>query len=687
MAAIIVTSDDVPEKVTQGIYVPSFTPDDGEEESCLDSIYIGHAPDMTYYIAGMDFDVAGMIVYAVYDDEDEKIVTNYTVLDGKSLSSGKTSVTVSYTERGITKTATQQITVVGDVWDGTTSDVQPEANGIYYISNAEELAWFAKEVNGGNNFSNKTVKLTNKINLDGMAWTPIGLNADGPNKFMGTFDGQGNTIFNLYVKQGAKYHAAGLFGALNGTVKNLNIVGASVESISSGNAAGNTTNGTAVIAGSIYTSGTITDCTVTDAKVKGNRYVGGIAGYVYGTITDCTVSDSEFIATPDLFNGNYDNGDKVGGIAGYWPKDSTNLLSENKVSNVSLTAYRDVGCIVGASNWVNNILSNTVSGENSITIDRSIYYGPKDYNAGKVCGRNTGSSSDSLGENTVDGVVNIILPSVKSVENLKLSLKNGGNAVLESDLELTETLDVPAGVEVTLNMNGKTLSMPDGQNVNTVPCMIKVKMADVAGGPVGKLTITGNGTFDVGNNGAAAIFPGGDVVIENGTFVRDLTGIDFEDAYPLISGYNGNKYPGKLGEKLTINGGYFDGGYYNTEANKLFIGFVETHEAGQGQHTDKNDIRLAVKDNVSALINVSNDYIYNVNGGTFVGANPAWGDEGCMLPSNYNGNYLRPWSYYQGGFIPGQAFNENDIVLPEGYSITEGKTDSGIPTYTVNYTK
>ena len=278
---------------------------------------------------------------------------------------------------------------------------------------------------------------------------------------------------------------------------------------------------------------------------------------------------------------------------------------------------------------------------------------------------------------------------VGTVEELKAALAEGGTVMLKNDIKTSETLEIPAGVEVVLDMNGKSITMPGGLDVKNVPAMIKVKMADVAGGDVAKLTITGNGTFDVGNNGAAAVFPGGDVVIENGTFVRDLTGIDIDldVVYPLISGYNGNKYPGQLGKKLVINGGYFDGGYYDNNADKLFNDFVETHVEGQGQHNDSNVIRNAVKNNITGLINVSNGYIYDVNGGTFVGANPAWGDEGCMLPSNYNGNYLRPWSYYQGGFIPGQEFNENDIKLPAGYSVTEGKTDKGIPTYTVNYSK
>ena len=93
--------------------------------------------------------------------------------------------------------------------------------------------------------------------------------------------------------------------------------------------------------------------------------------------------------------------------------------------------------------------------------------------------------------------------------------------------------------------------------------------------------------------------------------------------------------------------------------------------------------RVALKDNVSALLNHSGYGSFKIYGGTFVGANPAWGDEGCMLPTTPN--YLRPWSYYQGALLDGQEFNENGIVLPVGYAITKGTHEDGRPTYTVTY--
>ena len=92
--------------------------------------------------------------------------------------------------------------------------------------------------------------------------------------------------------------------------------------------------------------------------------------------------------------------------------------------------------------------------------------------------------------------------------------------------------------------------------------------------------------------------------------------------------------------------------------------------------------RVALKNNVTKNLNRSNNNFY-IYCGTFVGVNPAWGDEGCMLPTTPQ--YLRPWSYYQGALLDGQTFHEDGIVLPEGYTVTKGTHEDGRPTYTVTY--
>ena len=81
------------------------------EEKELRSIEITSMPAKTTYIEGENFDRTGMVVTAIYNNGSRKEITEYTVTNGENLKAGQSSVTISYTEEGITKTAEQAITV------------------------------------------------------------------------------------------------------------------------------------------------------------------------------------------------------------------------------------------------------------------------------------------------------------------------------------------------------------------------------------------------------------------------------------------------------------------------------------------------------------------------------------------------------------------------------------------------
>lgn len=66
---------------------------------------------VTEYTEGDDFDIASVTVTAVYSDGSKRTVSGWKVEDGDSLTVGKTSVTVSYTEDGVTVNANIAITV------------------------------------------------------------------------------------------------------------------------------------------------------------------------------------------------------------------------------------------------------------------------------------------------------------------------------------------------------------------------------------------------------------------------------------------------------------------------------------------------------------------------------------------------------------------------------------------------
>ena len=257
------------------------------------------------------------------------------------------------------------------------------------------------------------------------------------------------------------------------------------------------------------------------------------------------------------------------------------------------------------------------------------------------------------------------------------------NIVFDTDITPEVSIDVKAGVELNLNLNGQKITIDTeilAANGNGYYYGFIVRDG-------GKLVIDGDGAVEITTPEPIFIYPAGHIVIENGTFIRNIPEDYTGSVQPMFNGFSG------LSGGVTINGGYFDCGYYDSVAEEVEAilsgekNIVETEDdiKKRGQAGDANETRNKIKKFImNKFMNKSATYI-KVYGGTFVGVNPAWGDEGCMLPTYPN--YLRPWSYYQGAFIVGQKFNEDGIVLPDGYEITKGRNDDNKLTYTVTYNK
>ena len=169
-------------------------------------------------------------------------------------------------------------------WTGATSEPEnsKKINGkiFYVITSAEELAWFAAQVNGGRTAINAV--LANDIRFmddtsktSSVNWTPIG--KDSSAIFNGIFDGAGKTIFGLYCEQGTY---AGIFGVTdsNAVIRNVSSRKASIDG---GRYAGG------IVA---WNAGTVTGCMNSGAVSSSSSYSGGIAGWNGGTISGCTNS-------------------------------------------------------------------------------------------------------------------------------------------------------------------------------------------------------------------------------------------------------------------------------------------------------------------------------------------------------------------------------------------------------------
>ncbi|NLA86159.1 MAG: S-layer homology domain-containing protein, partial [Clostridiales bacterium] len=133
------------------------------DSKSISMVIPGNYPLGTYVLNGQIKDVAGNMTDLTY----------------------KLSVTVS----------------AGTVWSdlADTAWYDPSATS-FTLTTAEQLAGLAVLVNGGNNFTGKTVVLGYDIDLFGIEWIPIGIDTnDGLKAFAGTFNGNNKTVSNLVI--------------------------------------------------------------------------------------------------------------------------------------------------------------------------------------------------------------------------------------------------------------------------------------------------------------------------------------------------------------------------------------------------------------------------------------------------------------------------------------------------------
>ena len=207
----------------------------------------------------------------------------------------------------------------------------------FVITSVSDLQTFADAVNEGD-YDGKTdavVTLDADLDLAGIAWTPMG---DTSHDFAGTFDGQGHTISNLTIGTAdapITGELAGLFGVVEGTVKNLFLDEVSVNA-----------NVGYYVGGLVaYAVGPIENCHITkldmDAVASG---VGGLIGYATSgnSIYGCSVSGE--IAVKSACQG-------VGGFIGSMGKNAQITYSG---ATVSVTAPKErstnAGGFIGRGN-------------------------------------------------------------------------------------------------------------------------------------------------------------------------------------------------------------------------------------------------------------------------------------------------------------------------------------------------
>ena len=302
--------------------------------------------------------------------------------------------------------------------------IQPKGTGTeenpYEISTVDELFWFAGLVNGTltdgtvqnvaasavlmNDITLNENVLTEQGELNGSgdqfrSWTPMGSNDKNVFYYSGTFEGNGHTIYGLYINNDQFYK--GFFAVIGngGRIQNLTLSdsyihgGNYVGSICAYNASGhiinccnmgtvvgnNTVGGVGGICG--YTCREIDRC-YNSGSVCGNTCVGGISGGNQGILTDCYNSGSVIGGTsvggvcglscfvggkdPWIIQNCYNRGQvsgnsDVGGVCGKIDDSSSNVHSMTRCFWMEGTADQGIGS--GSGSAVSKSEEEFASGE------------------------------------------------------------------------------------------------------------------------------------------------------------------------------------------------------------------------------------------------------------------------------------------------------------------------------------
>ena len=299
--------------------------------------------------------------------------------------------------------------------NNTHYEAAPVDNGVYQISNAGQLYWFAELVNSGENEYerdngdeyNAVLTADIVVGEDQVDWTPIGLYTSATEyvRYSGTFDGNGHTIYGLhYLNQTYTGRTVGLFGCLdsNGTVKNVSIADSSFI-------------GATDVAGVVSHNygGTVIGCR-NGAVVSGTGNAGGIVSRNMdgGSVISCSNTGAV-------------SGAHTGGIAADNEKDSRveKCANSGAVSGTSsvggivggnrgtVTLSHNTGDVTASGTHVGGVVGNHIAGTISASGNRGAVSGASDYiggvaglcsgsviinsyNSGSVTG---GAKSDSVG--------------------------------------------------------------------------------------------------------------------------------------------------------------------------------------------------------------------------------------------------------------------------------------------------
>ena len=211
--------------------------------SGLDPLSCGSSIGVTVYYLNAAYPFASPLQFAngTASNCRNAYSNHYFFVDGAYFRTGTADPFTFYLEPGDVYYSTASPYSDGNLYvvpAGTANswDTYADASGctvsggyVTHVNTAAGLAYLAKDIATGKNYSGKTVLLTADLNMAGHNWEPIGCTTSCSERaFAGTFNGQGHTITGL--SSTLLFDNMGLFGYVTGTVKNLVVASSSITS-------------------------------------------------------------------------------------------------------------------------------------------------------------------------------------------------------------------------------------------------------------------------------------------------------------------------------------------------------------------------------------------------------------------------------------------------------------------------
>ena len=321
------------------------------------------------------------------------------------------------------------------------------------LTTASELRLLAYMVNSGqSDFSGKTARLGNDIDLLHRQWTPIGGNQPELNSgkvFKGTFDGCGYAVENLRI-DGERFYV-GFFGRASGTIRNFGIRSGRVSAYRIGGGLTGNFSGTMeqcynmadvdcdIAAGGL--SGMmgkvkVTDCfNGGDIKAASYSYAGGINAYFSSAASGSTVKN--------CYNTGNVSGKNFGGIIGIGASGLTDLVVENcyTINSLALTDSSLSSFVNGGGTFASGKLQASSLGTGFASCKSEILPTSFLYHRGK----NTTLKTDSSGAYTVSTAEELY--ALAYAVNVQKNNFSGKTVLLTADIDLGWQEWIPVGLD------------------------------------------------------------------------------------------------------------------------------------------------------------------------------------------------------------------------------------------------